>query len=209
MPGNQAKCTSIEDLFLLLKSSDRIMPELGNGEEPLLVLKKWYNLLPSQEFRVFLLNTGPEAWRIVAIHQRSREPIIVEGQEEQILEFAQRVMKDCPIFNINGDEEKNLVLAMDVYLERKGKSWIVDFGPFEENPWFGLSDLLKGDYLGLVTIKDAHTAMALPSVDSFNYFPLEVAHWAVTPSSSSDWQDEIFRHVQSMRDSDEEAGEEE
>ena len=60
------KCTNINDIFLLLKSSDFISHDLNHPYENVidaasckvdqyfLVLKKWCNLFPSMEFRVFV-----------------------------------------------------------------------------------------------------------------------------------------------------------
>lgn len=69
------KCTSPFDVFLLLKSSDFINHDLNHAyddcQDPLttrkfdLVLRKWYDLQPSMEFRCFVKNQD-----IIGICQR-------------------------------------------------------------------------------------------------------------------------------------------
>lgn len=59
------KCTSLEEVYLLLKSSDRISRDLTAVKEltsdtkvipPCLVLKKWRDINPCTEFRCFVVN---------------------------------------------------------------------------------------------------------------------------------------------------------
>lgn len=59
------KCTSLEEVYLLLKSSDRIsrdisaVKELASNDKeipPCLVLKKWRDINPCTEFRCFVVN---------------------------------------------------------------------------------------------------------------------------------------------------------
>ena len=65
MNNGSLKCFSAPDIYLLLKSSDRIIYDLEgmyeycgsekkSPEKATLVIRKWANLLPSQEFRLFV-----------------------------------------------------------------------------------------------------------------------------------------------------------
>jgi hypothetical protein len=66
MNCNSAKCHSSDDIFCLLKSSDRIIFDLENmynlcpersKQSPtkcIIVVRKWANLTPSMEFRLFI-----------------------------------------------------------------------------------------------------------------------------------------------------------
>jgi hypothetical protein len=58
--ANEVKCKTLEDVFLLLKSSDLISSDLEKSKEteiePILVLKKFYDLKPEMEFRCFIHN---------------------------------------------------------------------------------------------------------------------------------------------------------
>ena len=55
------RCTSLEDVYLLLKSSDRISKDLNaikinkdDSIKPCLILKKWKEIDPCTEFRCFV-----------------------------------------------------------------------------------------------------------------------------------------------------------
>jgi hypothetical protein len=77
MNNGSNKCCSISEIYLLLKSSDRIvfdlekMYELVNNpsktspESFHLVIRKWANLIPSMEFRLFVYNG-----RLIGLCQR-------------------------------------------------------------------------------------------------------------------------------------------
>jgi hypothetical protein len=65
MNNGSLKCRSLPDIYLLLKSSDRILYDLENmyekcsqtkkaPEKPTLIIRKWANLTPSMEFRLFV-----------------------------------------------------------------------------------------------------------------------------------------------------------
>lgn len=66
------RCISVEDIFILLKSSSRVSNEVANSSEKnnkiILTIKKWYSIDPSTEFRIFISN-----WKLVAVSQRYRE----------------------------------------------------------------------------------------------------------------------------------------
>ncbi|KAI9249582.1 D123-domain-containing protein [Helicostylum pulchrum] len=130
------KCTSPFDVYLLLKSSDFINHDLNHAYkncadrdmmedkkiEYNLVLRKWYDLQPSMEFRCFVKNQ-----EIVGISQRDLNyyPFlndIRQDIEQTIFEFFEDTIRD-------GFESVNYVF--DVYLQRSNnKVYLVDFNPF-------------------------------------------------------------------------------
>ena len=76
MNGGTLKCVRLADVYLLLKSSDRVMFDVehmlqGTGrdrnrpDQVTLILRKWANLQPAMEFRVFVREE-----RIVGVCQR-------------------------------------------------------------------------------------------------------------------------------------------
>lgn len=102
------KCTSPFDVFLLLKSSDFINHDLNHAYEHCtdieyredqkiqfnLVLRKWYDLQPSMEFRCFVKNK-----EIIGITQRDMNfyPFLLETKqdiEQSIYEFFEDVVRD-------------------------------------------------------------------------------------------------------------------
>lgn len=138
--NNSPKCTSVHDIFLLLKSSNRVIFDLEemfkdchlaekitNDEDendienlasstttspsfdPVLVVKKWANLNPSQEFRVFVFKE-----EIVGICQRecttyfdflstqkkSIEEDILKFYEEKIANRFNHYLKNCKFITL-------------------------------------------------------------------------------------------------------------
>lgn len=130
------KCTSPFDVFLLLKSSDFINHDLNHAYENCidkeekedkriqydLVLRKWYDLQPSMEFRCFVKNQ-----EIIGITQRdvnyySFLKDIESDIEHSIYQFFDDVVRD-------GFDSVHYVF--DVYLQRSNnKVYLVDFNPF-------------------------------------------------------------------------------
>ncbi|KAI8142590.1 D123-domain-containing protein [Fennellomyces sp. T-0311] len=127
------KCTSPFDVFLLLKSSDFVNHDLNHAFEHCeqqeegnvdhyLVLRKWQDLQPSMEFRVFVKNK-----EIIGISQRDLTFYsFMEGMKDEIEDiiydfFEDHVQQVFP----------NSSYVLDVYVERqRRKVWIVDFNPF-------------------------------------------------------------------------------
>ena len=102
------KCTSPFDVFLLLKSSDFINHDLNHAYEKCidaeekqeekiqfdLVLRKWYDLQPSMEFRCFVKNR-----EIIGITQRDVNyySFLKESEgdiEQSIYQFFEDVVRD-------------------------------------------------------------------------------------------------------------------
>jgi len=167
--GGSLKCQSIADIFLLLKSSDRVTFDLehmfdlctksnsaastssliggieAKGTEPLLeksatgqgilpslspssirptlVIRKWANLQPSMEFRIFI--HGNE---ICGISQRDC-CTYYDFLDEALLDKLQSLIEK--FFRTHVQSVFSLQnYAMDVYIDKKDRVWIVDFNPF-------------------------------------------------------------------------------
>ncbi|KAI8091326.1 D123-domain-containing protein [Gilbertella persicaria] len=127
------KCTSPFDVFLLLKSSDFINHDLNHAYEDCtdeqdkqtefdLVLRKWYDLQPSMEFRCFVKDQ-----EIIGISQRDMNfyPFLLDIQqdiEQQVYQFFEGVIHDA--FD-------SIHYVFDVYIQRSNnKVYLVDFNPF-------------------------------------------------------------------------------
>lgn len=98
------KCTSPNDIYMLLKSSDFIVHDLERAFEscqeddpaPMgineyeLVLKKWFNAQPSMEFRCFVQDST-----LVAVSQRDVNHYdFLQQQTTQIVALAARLFED-------------------------------------------------------------------------------------------------------------------
>ncbi|KAI8904165.1 D123-domain-containing protein [Powellomyces hirtus] len=148
--GSTLKCVSAADVFLLLKSSDFIAHDLGhafencvqhndtsadeNGQprrQPIparpdqfhLVLRKWYELIPSMEFRCFVRDNV-----LIGITQRDianfYDFLVDEG--ESLHASIERFFSD----NIKG-RFPDSSFVFDVYInQRNRKVWLLDFNPF-------------------------------------------------------------------------------
>ncbi|KAI8367730.1 D123-domain-containing protein [Blakeslea trispora] len=130
------KCTSPFDVFLLLKSSDFIEHDLNHAYENCadiedksekeiqydLVLRKWYDLQPSMEFRCFVKDQ-----EIIGISQRDMNfyPFLLDIHqdiEQQIFQFFEDVVHD---------QFDSLSYVFDVYVQRSNnKVFLMDFNPF-------------------------------------------------------------------------------
>lgn len=120
------KCTSPFDVFLLLKSSDFINHDLNHAYEHCidiedkenqkiqfnLVLRKWYDLQPSMEFRCFVKDQ-----EIIGITQRDMNfyPFLLESQqdiEQSIFEFFEDVIHE----GFESTNCNNITLDMSIYM---------------------------------------------------------------------------------------------
>ena len=137
------KCQSAGEIFLLLKSSDFVSFDLEHAydecceestegeiirnaskrpEQFFLVLRKWCNLFPSQEFRCFVKDR-----QLIATSQRDPTkfynflPSSVSTYSPLISEFFETSIK--PAFLDNN-------FSFDVYIDRKHRVWLQDFNVF-------------------------------------------------------------------------------
>lgn len=132
-PGNSLKCTTIEDIFILLKSSDSIAHDLmapfgvdisiNESVEYELVLKRWFQINPAHEFRCFVHNR-----RLLAIVQRDRAyyPFLNSEKsqiQDQIVQFFNSIVLSR--FTELAD------FVFDVYLSSNlDRVWLMDIQPF-------------------------------------------------------------------------------
>lgn len=138
-PTKTLKCETLEEIYLLLKSSDRIATDLQNIRnhsgsqnaqnqfqlEPCLVLKQWYDINPCTEFRCFVMDN-----ELVGISQRdiSQYHSYNESEKYNIQTdirslFQERIRDRYPLTNY----------SFDVIRFKKDKVKIVDFGQMDES----------------------------------------------------------------------------
>jgi len=135
MNGGTLKCLRLSDVYVLLKSSERLVFDVehmlaGSGrvknrpERPVLVLRKWANLQPSMEFRMFVYKG-----ELVGICQRDCTAYFSCLQDEA---FMDRIGNLLGVFFVQElkDRTMNQVLlpsyAADVYVDRLDRVWLVD-----------------------------------------------------------------------------------
>ncbi|WFD19300.1 hypothetical protein MCAP1_001525 [Malassezia caprae] len=161
MPGHTLKCQTPNDVFLLLKSSDFAMKDLvqlrelqkaceaeRRPERPRLqlVLKKWFDMPRSHEFRCFVRDGQliGACQRDVTYYEHLQDPAV----QAQI----QRMLAKCYRAHIAPHAPTNIV--WDVYLTRHlDRAFVMDL-----NPWLPRTDTL------LWTFDELHAAPALEPV---------------------------------------------
>ncbi|WFC97579.1 hypothetical protein MYAM1_000294 [Malassezia yamatoensis] len=137
LPGNMIRCQSPNDIYLLLKSSDFAVKdieqvkelqkecEIRGWEKPhvQLVLKKWFEMPRSHEFRVFVRNG-----RMIAISQRDitfyehlQDRSTQERIQDQIYTMFDLVKAAVPLPD----------MAIDIYLTRNlDNGFVIDINPY-------------------------------------------------------------------------------
>jgi hypothetical protein len=134
MMGGNVKCKSLSDIYLLLKSSDRVMFDLekmfDDCENPLqtapetytLVIRKWANLIPSMEFRVFV--SGKQ---IIGMCQRDSSTYypFLAFEKAKISQAVRKFFGEVIQTSFPLDS-----YTVDLYIDKKGRVWIIDFNVF-------------------------------------------------------------------------------
>lgn len=155
MKKNSMECSSANDIYLLLKSSDFVTHDLEhafddtdpNTEQDLtkenikfvLVLRKWFKVNPSCEFRCFVRDR-----QVVGICQRDLNHFdflfpLAEKIRHTVMEYYERVLKDT-----FPDPD----LVFDIYLPNPyEKVRLMDI-----NPWAPRTDPLLFSWLELLTL---------------------------------------------------------
>ncbi|CZT50175.1 probable Cell division cycle protein 123 [Rhynchosporium secalis] len=181
MKKNSMECDTPNDIYLLLKSSDFITHDLEHAfdecvDSPtsnqelkrdnipyVLVLRKWFKVNPSCEFRCFVKKR-----RIIGICQRDLNHFeflfpLRERLRDTILQYFEKTLKDT-----FPDDD----FVIDVYLpDPYDKVRLVDI-----NPWAPRTDPLLFSWLELLTMPLPKPLLGIP--DSANNPPL--------PQASSD-----------------------
>lgn len=139
--GGTLKCLNLEQIYLLLKSSSKVTEfieetiavaqreEPGNEMSYYIVLRKWSNLHPAMEFRCFVKSNVlvGACQRDCSCHfdflLRDKDDI-----KETIVEFMDSLLSSesefgqCPYVSF----------ICDLYVDKAGKCWIIDFGELNE-----------------------------------------------------------------------------
>lgn len=143
--SNTMRCTSANDIYMLLKSSDYINHDLMQNPPKLtLVLREWFDLHPSTEFRCFVKDS-----RLIAITQRDMNFYeFLDRAKGHIIaacsELASHIITQFP----------NKDFVFDVHIPKEGKKgYLVDI-----NPWDPQTDTLLFNW-------DELDSIDLPSSD--------------------------------------------
>ncbi|KAH3663770.1 hypothetical protein OGAPHI_005173 [Ogataea philodendri] len=207
LPGRTMKCSSPEDLYLLLKSSDYINHDLanafdesGNAPETFqhhLILREWREINPSVEFRCFVRDR-----QLVGICQRDLNyyPFLNDLHDtiiEQIAVFFDDVL--LPKFGSNS-------FVFDVYLPKPfTKVYLLDINPFARKTdsllfsWNELATMKVPEDDVVVRLVTQHNSGRFATkAHSQNHVPRDVLEASIDPSKMV----EMMRNWSSAQDSD-------
>jgi hypothetical protein len=151
---NSMECSSPNDIYLLLKSSDFITHDLAHAFDDTaatpdapapdipyhLVLRKWINLNPSVEFRCFVRGR-----RLIGLCQRDLNHFdFLFGMQDRLTRVIQDFFDDKV-----RDSFPDPDFTFDVYVPPPhDRVWVVDF-----NPWAQRTDPLLFSWLELLTME--------------------------------------------------------
>ncbi|QEU59011.1 Cdc123 [Kluyveromyces lactis] len=143
LPNNTSKCMNVNDIYLLLNASNYIAYDLDHAFDECedrdnsdnqfiqfeLVLRKWFDINPALEFRVFIRDS-----EICGISQRDLNYYnYLEPLQDTFRNLIEEFVHDIVLPNF---DLKSFVL--DVYLPRPFEScWLIDI-----NPWSRITDPL-------------------------------------------------------------------
>jgi len=175
-PTRSIKCTTVEDIFLLLKASPRLLHDFTSepycgAAPPILALRKWYDLNRSMEFRCFSV-----AKRLAGISQKhcgeyfAHLQSIQEGIHTTILTFFETKIQG----RLSIDD-----YTLDVYLQPKRgaaayRPFIVAFGPFgasDESPCLFSWKELTQPQCGAPPLRIVHDQRISPSDAAYCALP--------------------------------------
>lgn len=146
--NNSCSCTNVSDVYLLLKSSSRVVfdltrpffycvdgPKENSSEKDTkhlsspcvtyyLVLRKWFEIDPSTEFRCFVKNNS-----LIGVSQREHSVYFGYMHQEK-----NEILKDIVTFFTESIQYKfpSSNYAFDVWREKKDNIALIDFNPFGE-----------------------------------------------------------------------------
>ncbi|KAG5362723.1 Cell division cycle protein 123 [Yarrowia sp. B02] len=130
-PSNSTRCVTVNDVYLLLKSSDYIahdltlLDSLGGIPKDFsfeLVLRKWININPALEFRCFVKDR-----ELIAVTQRD------QNYYEFLAKLKEKFLGEIELFFYEHikDTFPDSSFVFDVYIpEPYDKVWLIDFNVF-------------------------------------------------------------------------------
>lgn len=145
--NNSLKCTNLQDLYLLLKSSDKIAKDLScdyrhSGPKYYLVMKKWKNIHPNSEFRCFVSDN-----QLIGLSQRSKM-----DYHEYISVSKVNIVNDIKNFFLSKIKSKFSLSTyiMDVVRTASGCVKVIDFQlltPSADTCLFTFEELSSMEYV--------------------------------------------------------------
>jgi len=193
MKKNSMECSSANDIYLLLKSSDFVTHDLEHAFDDtdpsseneltveninfVLVLRKWFKVNPSCEFRCFVRDR-----RVVGICQRDLNHFdflfpLVEKIRHTVVEYFEKILK-------NTFPEPDFVF--DIYLPNPyEKVRLMDI-----NPWAPRTDPLLFSWLELLTLAVPPPLLGFPDSN-----PVEIPPTSSDEDTADDREEEADEEI--------------
>ncbi|EKD16429.1 uncharacterized protein L3040_008530 [Drepanopeziza brunnea f. sp. 'multigermtubi'] len=191
MKKNSMECSTPNDIYLLLKSSDFVTHDLEYAFDDcaeddtvkqedinyVLVLRKWFRVNPSCEFRCFVKNR-----RVIGICQRDLNHFdflfpLKDRIRDTILDYFENTLKES-------FPDKDFVF--DIYLPKPyDRVRLVDI-----NPWAPRTDPLLFSWLELLTMPLPKPLLGIPDSDST---PLEKSSDEDTTTEDEDAEEVAWK----------------
>ncbi|KAL7662774.1 Uncharacterized protein ABC855_g4272 [[Candida] zeylanoides] len=195
LPNSSTRCFSADDVYLLLNASDHIVHDIDHAFDGCkqsqtstdyeLVLKKWIDINPALEFRVFVKNNA-----VSGISQRDLNFYdYLEGLRTTIVNS---ITSFCTNHVIGTFPDSSFVI--DVYLPRPfDKVWIIDINPFSRTTdsllftWHEITEAMSPQsdvQLRLVT--EHNVGRFAAKEHSENYVPRDIVDASLDASAMAD-----------------------
>ncbi|KAF9995786.1 hypothetical protein BGZ79_010499 [Entomortierella chlamydospora] len=212
--SNTLKCHNPSDIFLLLKSSDFVAHDLAHAYEDCsdeaggqvgsdvrkrpevidLVLRKWFDLAPSMEFRCFVREN-----KLIGISQRDMTYYdflkgIQEELEQKIIGFYEDKIKG---------KFPDPDYTFDVYITRnRERIYLIDFNPFAQKTdallfeWEEL--LLAQERIPLRLLASEAAGQHMRQPFAFNRYPSDVTDLS-NGQTVADFAEAFYKKVQAAK----------
>lgn len=113
------KCTTVEDVLTMLKSSERVLATIDGSKPAELVLRKWINIDPRMQFRLFVRDKN-----LIGVSHRGPD-VAVQFDDNQADDIVREVntwfvTNIRPIFHFAND------YVLDIYLQRPDRIRLID-----------------------------------------------------------------------------------
>jgi D123 len=183
--SGSVRCTCANEVYLLLKASDRVMHDLkfaydqcadacSSARPHVLALRQWYRLSPGMQFRMFVRDGA-----LVAISQRELDVYFdfLASMVDELRPLLGEWLSAERVVERHGQQ----CFALDVYVDGKRRVWIVDFNPWSATTapglytWTELRRMPAPSGLSGIDMRVLeHRAQIRPAVGLENHLPADL-----------------------------------
>lgn len=166
------KCATAEDVLTMLKSSERVLATIDCSKPAELALRKWINIDPRMQFRLFIKER-----RLIGVSHRGPHAT-VQFDDQQADEIVREVnswfvIDIRPVFHFSND------YVVDVYLQRPNDIHLIDISMWKRTDalLFTWDELDGGEWMAdtrRAQFRSVSDARLLPASTTYHGVPLEL-----------------------------------